>query len=131
MNTCGSNATIFAEAGEFVVLHPEVEVMIIEAYIVEAQHLASGTHGTIAVAALQALHIDVNFHMPPSQNDTTMRHQQRSRFVPNVTMPSKSGKKVAGRWRGAYCDDCYGMRAIFDTACGRRTMVMVETTTFN
>ena len=44
-------------------------------------------------------------------------------------MTNRNGKLIEGHWHGAYAKNFYGHHAIVDTACGRRTMAMVENMT--
>ena len=129
VNSCGDTDTQFSEAGDLIFIHPDVGFLVIEAYVGKPLNLASKTDGTLGVSALTALNVDVNYHMIASKADHRLKHQQWKQFIPNVDITNKRGELIEGRWHGAYARNVYGHRAIVDTACGRRTMAMVENMT--
>ena len=131
VNSCGEIDTQFSQAGDLIFIHPEVGFLAIEAHVGKPRHLASKTDGTLGVSALTALNVDVNYHTVVSRAYHRFQHQQWKQFVLNVDMTNKNGELIEGRWHGAYHKNVHGHRAIVDTACGRRTMAMVEDMTLN
>jgi hypothetical protein len=129
VNSCGETDTQFRQAGDLIFIHPDVGFLAIEAYVGKPLHLASKTYATLGVSALTALNVDVNYHMIASRADHRLKHQQGKQFIPNMDIINKTGELIEGRWHGAYDKHVYGHRSIVDTACGRRTMAMVENMT--
>jgi hypothetical protein len=129
VNSCGETDTQFSQAGDLIFIHPDVGFLAIEAYVSKPLHLALKTDGTLGISALTALNVDVKYHMIASRANHRLQHQQWKQFIPNMDIINKTGELIEGRWHGTYAKNIYGHRAIVDTACGRRTMAMVENMT--
>jgi hypothetical protein len=129
INSCGETDTQFSQAGDLIFIHSDVGFLATEAYVGKPLHLASKTDGTLGVSALTAPNVDANYHMVASRADHRLQHQQWKQFVPNVDIANKNGELIEGCWHDTYAKNVYGHRAIVDTACGRRTMAMVENMT--
>ena len=110
-------------------IHPEVGFLAIKAYVGRPRHLALKADGTLGVSVLTALNIDINYHMVASRANHQLQHQQWKQFVLNVEMKNKNGEQIEGRWHSAYARNICGHHAIVDSACGCRTMAMVENMT--